>query len=162
MTMFIGKMKMNLRKKFREIVDMNEKGFSTLELTIVVAIVGIMAAIALPRMGSVTPLDIYGAANQVKSDIRYAQELAMTKFVSTTIDFDAGGTSYIITGAGVDIESELPESSRVTFDDGDDSTRIFTFDSFGEPAEGGTLTISYGDSSANIIVESVTGKVTIE
>ncbi len=153
-------MKINVTGKLREVVDKNEKGFTTIELILVIVIAGVMAAIAIPRLNYVTPLDIYGTARQVKSDIRYAQELAMSKFVSATIDFDAEGTNYSITGAGIDIQSELPESSRVIFDA--DSTRTFTFDSFGEPAAGGTLTISYGDSSVDINVESVTGKVTIE
>jgi prepilin-type N-terminal cleavage/methylation domain-containing protein len=138
----------------------NAKGFTTIELIIVIVIMGIMMAIALPKLGVVGAIDLYSTARQVKSDIRYTQESAMSKFKNMTITFIANKNEYTITGETRN--RELPKRSKVKFDS--DSTLSFTFNSLGEPTEGGgeKLKIFSGGSSKEIKVEEYTGRATIE
>ncbi len=142
----------------------NVKGFTTIELIIVIVIMGIMMAIALPKLSVVGTIDLYSVTRQVKSDIRYTQELAMSKYAKRTIDFTGSSNTYDIKNSlGAIIESkELPVRSKAIFDSG--STLIFTFNSLGEPTTGAgeILKISSGGSSKEIKVEEYTGRATIQ
>jgi prepilin-type N-terminal cleavage/methylation domain-containing protein len=152
-------MKINVEKKLRKIVNGHAKGFSTIELIIVVVIAGIMMAVAIPRMGVVTSVDLYSTARQVRSDIRYTQELAMSKYRQTAINFTANSNTYTITSSGSSESKSLPDRSKATFN----TTISFTFNSSGEPiGGGGTLTISSGGSNKQIMVSSITGRATIQ
>ncbi len=51
-------MRIDNRMKFSEEVNGNERGFSTIELIMVIVIAGIMMAVALPRLGVVNTIDI--------------------------------------------------------------------------------------------------------
>ncbi len=137
------------------------KGFTTIELIMVIVIAGITMAIALPKFTAVTEVDLYSAASQVKSDIRYTQELAMSKYRQTTITFGSNTNTYTITSSGPTQNKQLPPRSKAIFSAG--STLIFTFNSSGEPITGGggTLTISSGGSNEQIMVSSMTGKANI-
>jgi Tfp pilus assembly protein FimT len=129
----------------------------------VIVIAGIMSAIALPRLASVNEIDLYNAARQAKSDIRYTQELAMSKYAKRTIEFAGDSDTYDIKDSlGVTLESKkLPPSSNAIFAAG--STLVFTFNTAGEPITGGggTLTISGGGSNEQIMVSSITGNADI-
>ena len=126
-------MKSGIKKRVQEVVvSKNEKGFTTIELIIVIVIAGIMAAIAIPRMDNINTVDLYTTARQVKSDIRYTQELAMAKYMQTTITFNAGADTYTITGTGINDQRSLPGNSSATFDAG----YTFTFFSSGLPTAG--------------------------
>ncbi len=150
-----------IKKKFQEVVNRNEKGFTIFEVIIVIVIVGIMAAIAIPKMNNVTTVDLYATARQVKSDIRLAQQLATSKFMNTTITFVAGSNTYAITRGNpvVTINKSLPVNSRVTFDAG----YSFQFRSSGIPTAtaGWTVGITSGGSTEQIVVSNITGRVTI-
>jgi hypothetical protein len=106
----------------------------------------------------------------VKADIRYTQELAVSKFRKTTITFDADtdpGT-YVITSSGTNptlLNRALPPSSKATFNAADSTGLKYTFNSYGEPdpTEGADdiLKISTPGSSERIQVEPMTGRVSI-
>ena len=136
----------------------HNEGFSLIELIIVIVITGIMAAIAIPKLSN-NNIDLYSVARQVKSDIRYTQELAMSKYRKTTITFNSGSDTYTITSSGPTESKSIPVSSKATFD----TTISFTFNSSGEPiGGGGTLTISAGGSNKQIMVSSITGRATVQ
>jgi hypothetical protein len=108
-------------------------------------------------------VDLYSTARQVKSDIRLAQQLAMSKYMKTTITFGAGADTYSITRGNpvVTVNKNLPGDSRVSFDAG----YSFTFDSSGVPTAGAGWTVGISSSSAGtkqITVSSTTGRATIQ
>ncbi|MCP4272208.1 MAG: type II secretion system protein [Gammaproteobacteria bacterium] len=143
----------------------HNEGFSMIELIIVMVITGIMAAIAFPKFGHVSNIDVYNAASHAKSDIRYAQELAMGNFRRTTIAFTSGSNSYTITGVAQ--PRELPPNSKAVFT----SNLQCIFNSAGEPVDtagnlittagGQTLTISSGGSNEQVTVSNITGTASI-
>jgi prepilin-type N-terminal cleavage/methylation domain-containing protein len=154
-------MKFNVKRKFQEAVNGNAEGFSLIELIMVIVIAGIAMGIALPKLGVVTSADLYTTARQVKSDIRYTQELAMSKYKITTITFGSDTNTYTIKYKSVTLNKQLPPRSKAIFSAG--STLVFKFNASGEPITGGggTLTISSGGSNEQIEVSSITGKANI-
>ena len=154
------------RMKFSEEVNGNERGFSTIELIMVIVIAGIMMAVALPRLGIVNTIDLESVTRQVKSDIRYTQETAMSKYKEATITFTADDSTYTITSTGVNESKELPKRSKAIFNAVGTGTTdlVFTFNSSGEPVTGvgGTLRITSEGFFNEIMVESMTGRATIQ
>ncbi len=156
------KMKINVEKNLRKIVNGQIKGFTTIELIMVIVIAGIAMAVALPRITAVNEVDLYSAARQVKADIFYTQQLAMSHgYIETTITFDSGSDTYTITSPGRTQAKQLPPHSKAIFSAG--STLSFTFNAAGEPIIGGngTLTISSGGSTEQIMVYNITGNADI-
>jgi MSHA pilin protein MshC len=163
-------MKINVKRKFQKIVNGRTEGYSLIELIMVIVMTGIITAVALPRLTGFSGVDAYSAAKQVKADIRYTQELAVSKFRKTTIIFDADTYTYRITSSGTNptlLNRALPPSSKATFNAVDDGTTglVYTFNSYGEPdpTEGADdiLKISTPGSSERIQVEPMTGRVSI-
>ncbi len=159
-------MKINVGKKLRKIVNGHSEGYTMIELVSTLVIAGIMAAVALPIFNSVSNIDVHNAARQAKSDIRYTQELAMSKYRKTTITF--GTDTYTITSSGPTLNKQLPPNSKAEFNVG--SIRKFIFNSAGEPVDtagdlitggGEILTISSGGSTEQVTVANVTGRASI-
>ena len=154
------------KMKFSKKVNDNERGFSTIELIMVIVIAGIMMAVALPKLGIVNTIDLESVTRQVKSDIHYTQEMAMSKYKKATITFTADDSTYSITSTGASESKKLPERSKAIFNVvGTGTTNlVFTFNSSGEPVTGagGTLRITSEGSFNEIIVENMTGRATLQ
>ena len=153
---------MNLLEK----LNGDERGFSTIELIMVIVISGIMMAIALPKLGVVNTIDLESVTRQVKSDIRYTQEIAMSRYKIATITFDSNLDTYTITSTGSSESKELPERSKAIFNAvGTGTTNlVFAFNSSGAPVTGagGTLRITSEGSYNEIKIENMTGRATIQ
>jgi len=100
---------------------MNQRAFTLIELIMVIVLIGIMAAIVVPRLGNVQRSKAVSFIDKVQADIRYAQNLAMTRGKRTRINFTA--SSYSVT--------------QDTSAAGDCSS----FAAASDPATGGTMTI---------------------
>ena len=154
------------KMKFSKEANNNERGFSTIELIMVIVIAGIMMAVALPKLGVVNTIDLESVTRQVKSDIHYTQEMAMSKYRKTTITFASDSNTYSITSSGSNESKKLPERSKAIFNAvGTGTTNLeFAFNSSGEPVTGagGTLRITSEGSYNEIVVENMTGRATIQ
>ncbi len=156
-------MKIDAIKESQKEINTGVKGFTTVELIIVVVVAGIMMAIALPKLaGTINNVDLHSAARQVKADIRYTQEQAMSRYRKTTITFASNSDTYTITASGYSESKELPARSKAVFDSGSPAL-IFTFNSSGEPivGGGGIIKISSGGSFKLIGVYSTTGRADV-
>ena len=73
---------------------MKRNGFTIIELVIVILLIGIMAAIAAPRLWNISSSKAGAFREKLRADIRYAQNLAMTRNLRSRVSF--GVTSYSI------------------------------------------------------------------
>ena len=73
-----------------------QKGFTLIELVIVILIAAILAAAVNALLGDTTSTKVYGTARKIQSDITYAQEQAMTHRAHYRVQFTPATNSYTI------------------------------------------------------------------
>ncbi len=167
------------------------RGYTLVEILIVVAIMGIAGMVVLPALGQTDILRVQGAVRAIVADITYAQSDALAYQEQRAIVFDTALNQYTlveVTGNAVDAENDAlfdprgPDQRHVVdFDDdrwgnvqlaspifGDSTTLIF--DELGgpviapgsdEPGTGGTVDILGSQSRLRITIEPFTGHVTV-
>jgi len=158
-------------------------GFTLVELLIVLVILGISAALAIPMISSAGSTQIRSAANMIAADLEYAKSMAITRGQSYSVVFDKLSERYRIEDAsgnviahpvkkGFNYEVDFRNDSRldkVDIQDVDfDSTSEVSFDYLGSPHNGsgaplnrGVITLEGGGKTIRVNVEPVTGFITI-
>ena len=152
-----------------------DRGFTIIEILIVVVILAIAAMTAIPMMSSAGSVQVRSAANMIAADLEYAKSLAITKGQDFTVVFDTSGDSYRIEDQyGTTISHPVKKGFNYVIDiqnEGLDRVDItgaafggspeVTFDYLGSPLNGGSVTIQGGGRTVTISVEAVTGYVTV-
>ena len=65
-----------------------------IETIMVIVILGILAALTIPRFNSFYGIKLAGAMKSVVSDIRYVQQFAVSRHADSRIEFDTAADSY--------------------------------------------------------------------
>lgn len=129
------------------------RGFTLIEIIAALVIVGVLVAAATVRFTGTSTISVRGAAEMIRADIRYAQELAMAEHATKSVIFSSGAGSYTVDSEALELPSGVTTSNTCTF----------TFNSLGEPTAGGggSVSISGDSQSKTISVSGYTGKVDI-
>lgn len=86
-----------------------QQGFTLIELIVVIMVIGLISAVALPRFLDRVTFDARGYYDQTLTMVRYAQKLAIAQHsnvyvrldgASIALCFDAACTSYVSAAAG--------------------------------------------------------------
>lgn len=150
-------------------MQFRHKGFTLIELVVVIVILGLLAAVALPRFVNLTRDARIASLQGVAGGLRSAIALARAEYVvrgntaSTTISMDnqvvtvlaeAGNAGFGGTpessAAGIGVAMPSPDGYTVTFGGG---TALSTY----EPTSGGSATcrVEYDpDAAQQVVVQS--------
>lgn len=168
------------------------RGYTLIEVLVVVTVLGIAAAMIVPSMGSAGVLRIHGAVRTLISDITFAQSDALAYQTRRAIVFDLNAETYAIcevNGSTVvpaddalyvssgTSERYIVDLNRVEFGDANlvkadfDGSNTLVFDELGgpvktpsgdEPLAAGLITLAGPDSTFEISIEAYTGRVSVE
>lgn len=72
---------------------LSQKGFTLLELVIVLVVVAILSVFVAQKIGNVTAMKAAAFTNKLRADIRYAQNVAMTRNRRARVYFNGTGTA---------------------------------------------------------------------
>ena len=182
--MISGNYFLNLRVNREGVNNMHisNRGFTLIEVLVIVVILSIVGMVAIPMMGSTAITELKAAANMVSADLEYAKSIAIAKGQIYSVQFDTGAESYRVKDQngstithpvnGVDYVVDFSADSRidqVTISSVNfDSTNEVKFDYLGNPLNGnddslssGTVTLEAGGQTMTIEVEPVTGYISI-
>lgn len=158
------------------------RGFTLVELLIVVTVLGIATAMVIPSMGSVGVLRVQAAVRTIVADITQAQSEALAYQRGRAIIFDSDANSWSvveINGATLNPDADtLWKTSIKGKDFGDtriissdfDGDNVLIFDEMGAPVEAplstsaaatGTIDIHGSGQTFRITVEAYTGRVVV-
>ena len=159
------------------------RGFTLIELIIVVVILSIAALMAVPAVSNAADIQVRSAANQIAADLDYAKGLAITHQSRYTVVFDVANESYQIQDSDGNLieHSVNPGNFVVNFSNNGldrvdltgadfDGENALTFDYLGSPYSGtdtsaplntGQITLQADGFTLTVDVEPVTGYVTI-
>jgi len=147
------------------------RGFTLFELTIVLAIVVIVSAIALPRYwSSIARYRVDIAARRLAADISLAQSHARTSGQFHNIQFTRGSLTYTLpeetsftespTGYVVNLDASPFNVSVLSFALSDGGKTI-TFDGFGQAAQSATIQLGAIGHSRTITLNQASGAVNV-
>ncbi len=167
---------------------MRERGFTLIELVLVLLVATVVGIVVSTNLSGFPTIKVNGAARKLASDIRFAQQMAITQQVKYGVAVNvpvankytvyknddptvpardpAGGNNFIVdftTGQfqGVTLSSTLPVDGS--------ARKLVKFDSQGQPLGGGgsalagpnnTITLSYSGATAVVTIAPTTGRVT--
>ena len=163
----------------------SSKGFTLLELIVVMVIIGITAWLAYPKLSALNDIKLDAAARRVAADLRYAQNQSIGKRSVHGILFEPSAGRYTVfsptTATAVTDPANRARPLRVDFVSGGEfqgvaissaafgTSRGVTFDYFGVPrdtagvelAATGRVILTYQGRADTVDVTPGTGKVTL-
>jgi competence protein ComGD len=151
----------------------HRRAFTLLELVVVMAIVLVMSAVAMPGLGNtIVERTIYDAGVQLLQDMRLVQQYSITQRsldLTYWISFDLANAAYTVVTPTKSVTKRLPSSLTM-------SLRGFSsplsFNSMGQPCEGSTATKlandcyvlignSEGTKQVKVLVGVAIGRITV-
>ncbi len=150
---------------------MNRRGYSLVELLMVLAIIGVVAAIAAPRYGNAASrYAAESAARRIASDLAQARELAKSASTSYVVTFKTTASAYEFGPTGTDASSPLFHTVRMDREPYNVAlksasfagTNVVTFNGYGVPDAGGTVQLTRGLRSYTVNLDANTGKCSVQ
>ncbi|MEX0887179.1 MAG: GspH/FimT family pseudopilin [Phycisphaeraceae bacterium] len=158
------------------------RGYTLVEVLIVVTIVGVAGAIVVPQMLASGTMGIQAAARSVIADLLYAQNEAIAQQSAHGVRFDVANDRYQLIddngdtipgswrmgggGAGYAIDLQRDERFKgvelVTAAFTGDASDTIWFDVMGAPDGGGEIVLQFEETRYRVEVASFTGRVTVE
>lgn len=137
------------------------RGLTLIEMLIVLALLGILAALALPHHQPAVSEQLRGAAEMVAADISYARSLAMMSNSRYRITFDLTNQQYVLQHTGLNRALDtLPTDGFGSPSDPPDQ-RIGRMERFPDLAVNvGLLTVTAGGAAVNDVEFGPLGETT--
>jgi general secretion pathway protein H len=164
------------------------RGFTLIELMIVMVILAIAAAMVVPMASSAGSMQVRAAGNMVAADLEYAKSMAISRGQKYSVVFDTTNETYKVTDQnGNTISHPVKQGFLYTVNfrnDNDsrlnqvdiatvsfDGSSAVSFDYLGSPYSGtggsvaplnsGVITLQAGGVTKTVNVEPVTGYISV-
>jgi len=147
------------------------RGFTLIELVMVLGIMGILSVAAVVSMQTPSSAHLGAAAAQVKSDVEYAKQNAVMTGQTSGVNFTANGSYTVYQGTtATPLKSPMSQQNIITtlsttYPNITISTNyVVEFNGFGAPTTGGggSVQITNGSATKTISVTANTGLVTVQ
>ena len=137
-------------------------GFTMIELTVVIVIVGILAVVAVAKLSNVDAFEVQGFFDSTKSAVRFAQKLAVAQRTNVVVVVNATSISVCYTNPGCATPVTDPTSGQPMTLPAPAGVSLagpasVSFDGLGRATPGGTITVTGAGISRSLIVEQETG-----
>lgn len=148
--------------------------FTMIELMVVIVILAIASAVAVPYIAKSDSFAVQGAARAVVGDLLFAQNDAIAQQENRQVIFDVVNHTYRITdGSGNNLSAAwLGGEYIVKFGQGTQwpgvsisevsfADATLSFDDLGTPSQGGTVELTAGGQQYVITVTPLTGRISV-
>lgn len=158
----------------------SKRAFTLIEVLVVIAIMGICAAVVVPQILNAGTLHVQAAARSIVSDILVAQNEAVVRQATRQVVFGTTNSEYTLTdgdnsainapwGKGGKYVVNFSKDNRfrnvkienVAFGSDEDTKHILSFNELGVPSSGGTVDVVSGTTRYKVTIAAFTGKVTV-
>jgi MSHA pilin protein MshC len=161
-------------RKLSQNWQINSKGFTLIELVMVMVLVGILSVAIIPRFANKSAFDAKGFFDQSSNMIRYAQKVAIAQrrdvFVNIspnticlTYVADTACTSVIVGNQVINpADQAWFKKDAATFNQAGGvfgATTSFSFNALGKPSAGTSISLTADSVTQTIKVETDTGYV---
>lgn len=144
-------------------------GFTLTELVTILAILGLIAAIAAPRFFTRNQFDAFGFSEEIKGALRYAQKSAIAKRRTVCVSI-ASNTLTLTYASAFSSTSSTCDSALINPADQSTyslaapnnitlSAASFNYNALGKPSAAQSLTVGGGDQNIIVSVAAETGYV---
>ena len=146
-------------------LTMKHKGFSLIELLIVMVIIGLMVGVVAANLGSGNPSVVLNTVTRdISSALRFARGHALTHRKETVFEFNLEKNSYRVTDrnktytVSQEVEVTLDIAESQISDDQHGAIRFFPDGS----STGGRITLEIADNKRQLDINWLTGQVNLE
>jgi len=138
------------------------RGFTMIELTVIIVVVGILAVVAAARLTGIDGFQVQGFFDSVKATVRFAQKLAVAQRTNVVVVVNATSISVCYTDSGCASPVTDPTTGQAMTVAAPDGVSVtgpasVSFDGLGRATPGGTIVVSGAGITNNLVIEAGTG-----
>ncbi len=140
----------------------NQRGVTILEVVMLIAIIGMLSALAIPRIGSIAEYAAHTTARQIIADMRYARMQAISTAKDHIVRFSPSGgshTEYGIFRVEGEVEEQVGQTKQIREEVTCSGPDEFTFYPFGNASSNDTISLVGATDQYDVNVVATTGRV---
>jgi MSHA pilin protein MshC len=139
------------------------RGFTLIELTVVIVLTAILAVVAMAKLTGVDSFEVQGFADSARSTVRFARKLAVAQRRVVVVDVTASSISVCYDMACASPVTD-PTTGQAMVIQAPNGASIagpgsISFDGLGRATPGATVTVTGAGATSNFTIESETGYV---